>query len=87
MDYSFSVNLRRIREQKGMSQRELAKRMNVSQPAINDWENNKKYPCLDRLYDIARALGVDAEELIKSHESSVDRTVSENNLKKSVNYT
>lgn len=87
MDYCFSANLRRIREEKGMSQRQLAQLMNVSQPAVNDWENNKKYPCVDKVYDAARVLGVTVEDLLLNHENSVDRTISENNLKKSVNYT
>lgn len=87
MDYCFSVNLRHFREKKGLTQRQFAQMMNVSQPAVNDWENNKKYPCMDRLYDAARVLGVSVEDLLKNHENSVDRTVSENNLKKSVKYT
>ncbi len=74
MDYCFSANLRRIREQKGMSQRQLAKLMNVSQPAVNDWENNKKYPCIDKIYDAARVLDVSVEDLVKYHESSADIT-------------
>lgn len=87
MDYCFSVNLRHFREKKGLTQRQFAQMMNVSQPAVNDWENNKKYPCIDRLYDAARVLGVSVEDLLKNHENSVDRTVSENNLNKSVKCT
>ena len=70
--YCFSENLKRLRKERGLSQRQLAKRMNVSQPVICAWENNMKYPLLDKVYDAARVLGVEVTELLLYPKSSVD---------------
>ena len=47
-----------------MRQRELAKICHVSQQAIVQWENGKKYPQLDRLEEIANALDIPVEALL-----------------------
>lgn len=70
MVYWFSENLKRIRKEKGMSQRDLAKRINVSQVIICAWEGNLKYPLLDKVYDVANALDTDITELLKEPEKS-----------------
>ena len=59
-----SENLRRLREDKGWSQRQLADRAGVHKAVIADVEAGKtKIPAYDRLVRIARALGVDPETL------------------------
>lgn len=63
--YYFSENLKRYRTQKGLTQRQLAKMINVSQPIICEWETNQKYPLLDKVYDVAKALDIEVEELLK----------------------
>ena len=65
MNYWFSINLKRYREERKMSQRQLAQKMNVSQPMISAWENNQKYPLLDKVYDAAKALDISAEDLLR----------------------
>ena len=63
--YSFAENLRMIREEKEMSQRELATILRVSHSTVSSWETSSKYPTIDRVYDIARALGVPVTMLVK----------------------
>lgn len=67
--YKFSTNLKQYREEKGLSQRQLAKMINVSQPIISAWENNLKYPVIDKIYDIANALNISVLQLLDCPDS------------------
>lgn len=48
-----------------MTQKELAAVLRVSPSTVSSWETSSKYPTIDRLYDIARVLGVSVTMLIK----------------------
>lgn len=50
-------HIREMRERKGISQAELARRLKVSRSYINTLENNKKTPNLRMAVRIAEALG------------------------------
>lgn len=65
--YSFPDNLKRIRKKRGMSQKSLAQRLGISQRSISHYEENTRYPSIDRIYDIARVLDVPIEELVSEH--------------------
>ena len=57
--------LKRLREGKGMSQLELAKRAKVAQGYISDLEaGGKKNPGVETLRKLAKALGVSLMELL-----------------------
>ena len=58
-------NLRRIRENKGMTQEELAERSGFSQHYISTLENGKRNPTVVTLYELSSALGVSHSELLK----------------------
>ena len=70
MNYYFSVNLKRYRIKRGLSQRQLAKMINTSQPIISAWENNMKYPLIDKAYDIASALNISVSQLLDCPDNS-----------------
>ena len=71
MNYWFSENLKKYRTEKGMTQAELAKQINVSQNLLCEWEKRVRYPHLDKVFDIARVLEVEVEDLLKRPERSV----------------
>lgn len=50
--------IRESREQKTLSQSELARRLGVSQPTVSDWENGKTEPSVDNLRTLAVELDV-----------------------------
>jgi transcriptional regulator with XRE-family HTH domain len=52
-----------IREKRGLSQTELAKRINVSQPLLSKWESGKAYPRYPELKAIATVLKCSIEDL------------------------
>lgn len=59
-----SKRLRAARTTAGLSQRELAERADVATSVVADIERGKTaVPAFDKLVKIARALGVDPEQL------------------------
>lgn len=56
--------VRRIRLEKGLTQTELANKINKDHPSINKLENGKVNPSLYFLYEVATGLEVDIKDLI-----------------------
>lgn len=54
----------RARKKAGLTQRELAKQLNVTNKAVSRWETGKGYPDITLLEPIADALRVSVAELI-----------------------
>jgi len=64
-DYPLSKNLKKLREQKGLSQDRLAKRADVANNTIIKIEQGENMnPTLDTLKKIAKALSVSVDKLI-----------------------
>ena len=66
--YTFGENLKYYRTKKGISQIRLAKILRVSSVSICYWESGTRYPRIDMVYDIARALGIDVTLLVETHD-------------------
>lgn len=62
---SFADNVKRLREQRGLSQAELAEQVNVTQPMIAQYEKGLKIPTIITGVELARALGTTCEELLE----------------------
>ncbi len=60
----FPKKLKSLRQEKGISQTELAKAINVSQSAIGYWERGEKKPSVDALTKIAMFFRIPLIELI-----------------------
>jgi transcriptional regulator with XRE-family HTH domain len=58
-------NIRKIREEKQMTQIELCRKLSVDRAYMSNVENGKKNPTLLTMEKIAKALGVSIEELMK----------------------
>ena len=61
-------NIKKVREEKGLTQEQLAERLNVTRQAVSNWENEKTQPDIETLDRIASALDVDIERLIYGKE-------------------
>ena len=57
------MRIRKIREDKGLTQSELAKRIGVKSPTISRYESGENHPSPEMLSKIAVALGVDVNML------------------------
>jgi transcriptional regulator with XRE-family HTH domain len=65
-DYPLSKNLKKLREQKGLSQDRLAKLADVANNTIIKIEQGENInPTLETLKKVVKALGVSVDELIK----------------------
>lgn len=60
----FSSNLKKIRQDKKLSQNKLASLAGVNQTTIARWENNEIAPTIDNLEDLANALNVSLPDLL-----------------------
>ena len=67
----FSINLKRLMEQKGVSRQDLSKVLGVSYFTISDWVNGKKYPRMDKVEMLADYFGVLKSDLIE--EKGIDK--------------
>lgn len=56
----------------GMTQQQLADRLNVSFQAISKWENGTTYPNIEILRDLGIVLDVSVDEILAGSERSVD---------------
>lgn len=65
----FSENVRKFRLERGLSQAELGKMINVCQVVIHDYEIAKITPKPDTFVRLAKALGTTCEELVFGQES------------------
>ena len=56
------------RKELGMTQQQLAQKLNISFQAVSKWENGTTYPNIEILYDLATALGVSVVEILSGKE-------------------
>ena len=61
--------IRKYRKQAGITQEEMARRLGVTTPAVNKWENNNTQPDITLLAPIARLLGITTDTLLSYRES------------------
>lgn len=61
---SFVKNLKRLREESGMTQEQLAESINVTRQAVSCWERGRTEPDIATIIALSKVLNVDAEELI-----------------------
>lgn len=66
----FGSRLRSARDELGLSQPELGKRLGVSGQTIKEWEKGRSAPPLGKLDDIARELGRSVEWFFHGEEST-----------------
>lgn len=59
------MNITEIRKARGMSQAQLAERLNLSQACVSQYEKGTREPNLKTLRAIATILGVTIDELVK----------------------
>lgn len=61
---SFALKLKELRETKGYTQRDLAKRLNVSVSSVGMWESTSQIPTAKKLIEIASLFNVSVDTLL-----------------------
>ena len=80
----FADKLVRLRKKSGMSQEELAERMNVSRQSVSKWESAQSVPDLEKILRLGELFGVTTDYLLKDEiedEEFVGKDTSECNRK------
>ena len=70
MELKIGYNVRTIRIQKGISQKELARRVGVSQAHISDIERNKRRASISVLLKIMEALKCSPTDIMKERQDT-----------------
>ena len=61
----FGAFIAQLRKEQGLTQKELADRLNVTDKAVSKWETGKGFPDVKLLEPLAQALGVSLAELMQ----------------------
>lgn len=64
MSLLFAETLKRLRTEKGLSQREMAEQLYVTRPTVARWENGSRLPDAVMISRLSRCLDVDAGTLL-----------------------
>lgn len=67
---TFAKRLFSVREEKGLSQSELAKQLGIPKSSLCFYEKGKALPSLDKAYELAEKLGVSIDYLVGRDECS-----------------
>lgn len=63
-----------LRKEKGMTQNELAEKMNVTDKAVSKWERDLSCPDINTISKLADILDVSVEELLKAKKKENSNT-------------
>lgn len=72
MNFLFAETLKKLREERGLSQKQLGQQMFVNHSTIARWENASRLPDAAMILRLAKCLGVDANELLQLAAQSED---------------
>ena len=78
---SFGETIASLRKKKGLTQSELAEKMNVTDKAVSKWERDLSCPDINTISKLAEVLDVSVEELV----TAKDQKKSNNKLKDLIN--
>lgn len=74
---NYGENIKKIRKEKGLTQKQLGKKLGISQAAIGQFESNKTNPKMETLRRIANALEVDLWEIVELEQMDEDTRIQE----------
>lgn len=78
----FCVRIKDLREQKCITQIELAKILNLSKSTVAMWESNKdRYPTIDTLFKLSDLFDVSIDYLLGKEDKNIMQTTSPNQQK------
>lgn len=79
-NYITGATIKRLREEKGLTQTQLAEKIGVSSKAVSKWETAKGLPDITLIEPLSKALGVSVMELM-SGDTVINKNVSSNILR------
>lgn len=73
MKMNFSENLRVLREKNGMTQEQLAEKMEVSRQTVSKWESQSSLPEMEKLVTLTELFGCTMDGLLKGNLEKSDQ--------------
>lgn len=67
-------NIKKLRLQHGLTQKNLADKLFVSAQAVSRWENDEVEPSINTILELAKIFGVTADEILNPQETSTQKT-------------
>lgn len=65
--YDIGERISKLRKAKGLTQKQLAKQLNISSQLISKWENNQAIPSLEYTIELSNFFGVTIDNLINDY--------------------
>lgn len=69
--------IKQYRNKNGLTQKEMARRLGVTAPAVNKWEKGNTLPDVSLLVPIARLLGITIDELLSFHDELTEEEINQ----------
>lgn len=80
MDLSLGENLKAVLDEQKVTQKDLARKLNIAPTTLNGYISNKREPDLETLKKIAQALGVTVDYLLGVEGGMIDLSAKEEAL-------
>jgi transcriptional regulator with XRE-family HTH domain len=76
-DYSriIAANIKRLREEKKWSQKDLATKMNIARPTVSKWENQQSEPTSTQLANLAKIFNVSTEIILGNKDKETHKVI------------
>ncbi len=77
MTLNMGERIRELRRERGFTQDEVARRLNISSQAVSKWENAASYPDLELIPPLAELLGVSIDALFREDDKEETQIICE----------
>lgn len=75
--------LKKAQVQSGLTQENVAEKINVSRQAISNWENEKSYPDIISVIELSNLYSISLDDLLKGDEKMIEHLEESTNVVKS----
>ena len=83
MNIKIANRLLEFRKKSGLSQEELAEKLNITRQSVSKWESGQAYPEMDKMIMICQIFNISIDELVNQNFKEVNSIKqSKNNINK-----
>lgn len=79
---NIAETVKKYRNEKKLTQEQLAKELNVSRSAVSSWEVGRNYPDLEMLVSISDLFGISLDELLREDNQVLEKITEDTQIRK-----
>lgn len=79
---SIGTQIKELRTNQNLTQKELAEKLQVSRSAITNWENDRNYPDIQVIVNISELFDVSLNQLLKGDQDVVEKISKDTKMRK-----